>query len=49
MLQLLVFLKENDAFFVTTNVIITTAQTQGVCPEVVYCLCDCLFVRLSVT
>jgi len=26
--------KENDAFFVTTNVIITTAQTQGHCPEV---------------
>lgn len=25
--------QENDAFFVTTNIIITTSQTQGVCPE----------------
>ena len=31
-------MKENDAFFVTTNAIITTAQTQGHCPEVSHSL-----------
>jgi len=42
MLRVLVvrlFAQENDAFFVTTNVIITTAQTQGRCPEVCPSVC----------